>query len=114
MASWGSMRGDISWTADNVIYGMFLAEESVLSRQETAIMSYSSMACMDLLGTSRRHLVGLLRNGASEHECASIIKCVKMVAHWARHDTSEWVTIHDLKSEPIGREMHDQIMAGKI
>lgn len=114
MSSWGSMRGDISWTADNIIYGMFLAEESVLNRQETTLMSYSSMACMDLLGTSRRHLVGLLRHGASEDECALIIKCTKSVAQWAGRDTSDWVTIHELQAEPQGREMHDQIMKGRI
>ena len=44
------MRSGISWTADNIIYGLVLAEENVISRQETIPMSYSSMACMDLLG----------------------------------------------------------------
>ena len=83
MTSQGSMRGDFSWTADNIIYSKFLAKESVISRQETTLMSYSSMACMGLLGTSRRHLSGLLRHGASEDECASIVACVEMIAQWA-------------------------------
>ena len=114
MASWGSMRADISWTADNVIYGLFLSDESVINRQETTLMSYSSMACNDLLGTSRRHLVGLLNHGATEDDCTKVINCVKMIADWAGKDTSGWITMYDLENEPEGREMHDQIKVGQI
>lgn len=52
MASWGSMRADITWIADNIIYGMFLPGEAVLNRQETTLMLYSAMACMGLLETA--------------------------------------------------------------
>ena len=83
------MRSGISWTAENITYGLVLAEENVVSRQETILMSYSSIACMDLLGyissLPRRTLSEMAR---SEEECARIIKCVKLVAG---HDTSDWV-----------------------
>ncbi|KAJ5899974.1 hypothetical protein N7495_004718 [Penicillium taxi] len=114
MASWGSMRADITWTADNIIYGMFLSDERVLNCQETTLMSYSCMACMGLLGTSRRHLVGLLKNGASEEECKAVIECVKLLAEWARVETSNFLTLTDLVNEPKGKEMHDQIKVGRI
>lgn len=114
MASWGSMRKDITWAADNIIYGMFLSDEKVLNRQETTIMSYSSMACMGLLGTSRRHLVGLRKNGASDDECNAVISCTKIIADWAGVETDNWITVNDLTIEPKGKEMHDQIKAGQI
>lgn len=114
MASWGSMRKDITWTADNIIYGMFLSDERVLSRQETTIMSYSCMACMGLLGTSRRHLVGLRNNGADDGECNAVISCTKIIADWGGVETDSWITVDDLTVEPKGKEMHDQIKTGQI
>ena len=89
MSSWGSMRSDISWTADNIIYGLFLAEENVISRQETIshiILEYG------LHGLPRLRLVVTLKDfskmARSEEEFARIIKCVKLVAGY---DTSDWV-----------------------
>ena len=114
MASWGSMRTDITWTADNIIYGIYLSDERIINRQETTLMSYSCMACMGLLGTSRRHLFGLRNHGASEEECKKITACVKMIASWAGLDTEGWITVDDLETEPKGPEMHDQIKIGKI
>lgn len=108
------MRSDISWVADNVIYGMFLSDEGVIDRKETTIMSYCSMACMDILGTSRRHLLGLRRNGVDEDDCARIVGCVERIAQWAGKDTEAWVRVRDLRVELLDQEMVEQIKIGKI
>lgn len=113
-ASWGSMRADMSWLAENVIYGLFLSDESVMGGAETALMSYACMASMDLLGTSRRHLVGLRNHGVSEEDLLEVVECVKMLAMWAGKDVSEWVRVEDLRTEVEKRRMHDLIRTGKV
>ncbi|KAJ5220241.1 hypothetical protein N7468_009445 [Penicillium chermesinum] len=97
MAACGSMSADFTWASDNIIYGMFLSDESVINRPETSIMSYSCMACMGLEGTSRRHLAGLRNHGANDDELNAVTTCVKKIATWAGIDSSAWITAKDLK-----------------
>lgn len=96
MASCGSFSADFTWASDNIIYGMFLSDESVINRQETSLMTFSCMCCMGLQGTSKRHLIGLRNHGVSDEDISTVISSAKRIAEWAGQDTSEWVTVKDL------------------
>lgn len=96
MASCGSFSADFTWASDNIIYGMFLSDESVINRQETSLMTFSCMCCMGLQGTSKRHLIGLRNHGVSDEDISAVISSAKRIAEWAGQDTSEWVTVKDL------------------
>ncbi|KAJ6014750.1 hypothetical protein N7540_009341 [Penicillium herquei] len=96
MASCGSFSADFTWASDNIIYGMFLSDESVINHQETSLMTMPSMACMGLQGTSKRHLIGLRNHGISDDDLTKIILSGKMIAEWAGQETSDWITVADL------------------
>ncbi|KAJ5288939.1 hypothetical protein N7478_001969 [Penicillium angulare] len=96
MASCGSFSADFTWASDNIIYGMFLSDESIINRVETSLMAISCMQCMGLQGTSKRHLNGLKNHGVSDEDIGAVISSARRIADWAGLDTAEWVTVNDL------------------
>ena len=91
------MAADFTWASDNIIYGMFLSDETIINRMETCLLTYSCMACMGLQGTSKRHLAGLQKHGVGDDDLNAIIRTTKMIAQWAGQNTDDWITVNDVK-----------------
>ena len=99
MESWGSMRPDFVWLAENIIYGMFLSEDSILTTIETGLMSYAAISAQDLPGPTKRHMKGLRRFGVSREELRAVVECAKLMMAWVGRDLEDWIEVKDIGEE---------------
>lgn len=99
LSTWGSMRKDFEWLEKSVIYGLFLADDSILSPVEAVLVSLPAIMCQGLGGATIWHLRGLRRLGCSVDEVESVQKAVEAVANWSGRSTSGWPRVTDIKDE---------------
>ncbi|KAI9720180.1 MAG: hypothetical protein M1812_002998 [Candelaria pacifica] len=97
--SFGSHANDFEWLEKNIIYGLFLSDNSVLSDVETQLVTVPAMLCQGLKGPTMWHLRGTRRLGVSEEDVEGVQVAVEMVAKWAGRSTEGWARVKDIEKE---------------
>lgn len=93
------MRKDLEWLEKSIIYGLFLADDSILNPVEAVLVSLPAIMCQGLGGATIWHLRGLRRLGCSVEEVEGVQKVVEAVAIWAGRSTAGWPRVTDIKDE---------------
>merc|ERR1711881_59316 len=65
MATWGRHQADFEWLQMRIIYGLFLADESIISGVEMEIAVVPAIMAQDVRGPTYWHVRGLQRLGVS-------------------------------------------------
>ncbi|PGH16738.1 hypothetical protein AJ79_01611 [Helicocarpus griseus UAMH5409] len=97
--TWGSYKEEFAWLEKSVIYGLFLADQSVLSEVETLLVTLPSIMCQGWPGPAMWHLRGLRRLGRSEEDVEKVQQAVEAVAVWAGKSIEGWPRVTDIKDE---------------
>ena len=96
---WGSHAEDIQWQQEQVIYGVFLSDHSVLSAVETEMVTLSALMCGFYLPTKKWHLRGFRRLGPSFEDVQKIYKAMQLVATWCGESIDDWPKPEDVEHE---------------
>ena len=96
MSTWGSHRADFDFLETNVIYGLFLADHSVLDQVEAEIVTLCSIMCQGLKGPTMWHLRGLLRMDVAREDVESMKRATMMVADWCGKSTEGWAELEEI------------------
>lgn len=96
---WGSHSDDIQWQQEQVIYGVFLSDHSVLSAVETEMVSLSALMCGGYLRETLWHLRGFRRLGPGLDETKKICKAIQLVAKWCGLNGDDWPGPEDVEHE---------------
>ncbi|KAF2401605.1 hypothetical protein EJ06DRAFT_352207 [Trichodelitschia bisporula] len=59
--TWGVHEPDFLWLEERVIYGLFLADHSLLGQVETSVVVLAAMMCSGLLAPAEWHVRGMRR-----------------------------------------------------
>ena len=97
--TWGSYREEFVWLEKSVIYGLFLADQSVLSKEETLLVTLPGIMCQGWPGPAMWHLRGLRRIGLSVEDVEKVQQAVEAVAVWAGKSVEGWPRVTDIKHE---------------
>ncbi|EEH44151.2 uncharacterized protein PADG_00440 [Paracoccidioides brasiliensis Pb18] len=97
--TWGSYREEFVWLEKSVIYGLFLADQSVLSKEETLLVTLPGIMCQGWPGPAMWHLRGLRRIGLSVEDVEKVQQAVEAVAVWAGKSVEGWPRVTDIKDE---------------
>ncbi|EEH38865.1 hypothetical protein PAAG_01327 [Paracoccidioides lutzii Pb01] len=97
--TWGSYREEFVWLEKSVIYGLFLADQSVLSKEETLLVTLPGIMCQGWPGPAMWHLRGLRRIGRSVEDVEKVQQAVEAVAVWAGKSVEGWPRVTDIKDE---------------
>lgn len=89
----------VDYIDKSLVYGLFLADHSILSEVETSLVCVASIMCQGLRAPTSWHLRGLRRLGASEEDVQSVEIAIKLVAEWAGKNTDRWATVEDVRDE---------------
>ncbi|KAH0537200.1 L-galactonate dehydratase [Glutinoglossum americanum] len=103
--TWGSHSEHFEWLEKDIIYGIFLADFSVLGPVETELVVLPAIMCQGLQRPTGWHLRGIRRLGVSVEDVEALESCVEKIAKWAGKDTEGWVRVKDVEGETftIGR-----------
>lgn len=80
------------WLEKDIIYGLFLADFSVLSAVETELVILPAIMCQGLEGPTGWHIRGTRRLGVSVEDVEGICAAAITVARWAGRDVTGWET----------------------
>ncbi|EDN04518.1 hypothetical protein I7I51_02397 [Histoplasma capsulatum] len=97
--TWGSYREEFVWLEKSVIYGLFLADQTVLSEVETLLVTLPSIMCQGWPGPALWHLRGLRRVGRSTEDVEKVQQAVEAVAIWSGKSIEGWPRVTDIKDE---------------
>ncbi|OJD16232.1 hypothetical protein AJ78_03569 [Emergomyces pasteurianus Ep9510] len=97
--TWGSYREEFVWLEKSVIYGLFLADHTVLSELETLLVTLPSIMCQGWPGPALWHLRGLRRLGRSVEDVEKVQQAVEAVAVWSGKSIEGWPRVTDIKDE---------------
>jgi hypothetical protein len=91
--------GSLEWLEKDIIYGLFLADFSVLDPIETQLVVLPAIMCQGLRGATGWHLRGTRRLGVGMQDVEGLQLCVETIARWAGRDTEGWVRAQDVEME---------------
>ncbi|OAX84705.1 hypothetical protein ACJ72_00926 [Emergomyces africanus] len=97
--TWGSYKEEFAWLEKSVIYGLFLADQTVLSELETLLVTLPSIMCQGWPGPALWHLRGLRRLGRSLEDVERVQQAVEAVAVWSGKSIEGWPRVTDIKDE---------------
>ncbi|OCK81383.1 hypothetical protein K432DRAFT_326441, partial [Lepidopterella palustris CBS 459.81] len=80
----------LAWTVDFVVYGLFLADVSVLDGVENELVTLSLVMGQGAYYTTMVHLRGTRRIGVNAADAEAIQGVIEMVAQHQGKDTSSW------------------------
>ena len=90
---------DMDWLTREVVYGLFYADDGVLSFLETELLTYVALTCQPGMEVPRSyHIEGLKRLGMGLEEVEVVTKCAERVANWSGLDTSSWTPVAEVIS----------------
>ncbi|KAH8701522.1 hypothetical protein BGW36DRAFT_458405 [Talaromyces proteolyticus] len=81
---------DFSWTVDFIVYGLFLADLSVLGPIENELVVLASVMGQGAQNTTRFHLRGTRRLGVSAKDAEGIQSIIETIALKQGKDSSSW------------------------
>ncbi|MCJ1446904.1 MAG: hypothetical protein MMC23_007412 [Stictis urceolatum] len=82
VAQMGRHGAEIMHMEKQIIYGLYLADFSVLGRQETELVAFPALVCGGTRGAGEWHVRGARRVGVEWEEIEGVMGCVKEVANW--------------------------------
>ncbi|PGH33247.1 hypothetical protein GX50_03925 [[Emmonsia] crescens] len=97
--TWGSYKEEFVWLEKSVIYGLFLADHTVLSEVETLLVTLSGIICQGWPDPALWHLRGLRRLGRSVEDVEKVQQAVEAVAVWSGKSVEGWPRVTDIKDE---------------
>lgn len=83
----------------SIIYGLFLADHSILSDVEAQLVILSCIMCQGYRSPTLWHLSGLRRLGVSEENVEQVQKALELVAEFAGKSTEGWPRVKDVRDE---------------
>lgn len=89
----------VEWINRTVVYGLFLADQSILSDVEAELVILSCIMCQGHKAPTLWHLRGLRRLGVNEEDVEKVQTAVKLVAESLGKSTEDWPSVHDVKDE---------------
>lgn len=92
-----SMSPDFAWTTEFVVYGLFLADCTVLTGLENELVILSSTMGQGAHYTTMFHLKGLRRIGVNAADAAAVQSVIEMVAQYLGKDSSAWPRTTDVE-----------------
>ncbi|KAI9774522.1 MAG: hypothetical protein M1840_002769 [Geoglossum simile] len=99
LETWGSHSEHFQWVEEDIIYGLFLADFSVLDSIETQLVVLPAIMCQGLRGATQWHLRGTRRLGVSMEDVEGLQLCVETIARWAGKDTEGWARVRDIEAD---------------
>jgi hypothetical protein len=88
----------IAWTVEYVVYGLFLADLSVLGPVENELVILASVMGQGARNTTRIHIRATRRIGIGAEDAKRIQSVIEMVAQHQGKDTSSWPQFTDVES----------------
>jgi hypothetical protein len=80
MATWGAHQADFEWLEKRVIYGLFLADHTILDARETSCVNISGIMVQELEKPTMWHIRGLRRLGVTVEGAEQVCGIIKKVA----------------------------------
>lgn len=80
-ASFGSHR-DLAWVTENIVYGLFLSDTSVLSAADTELVVFSALLCTGRNPLAEAHMRGALGLGMSVEDVDGVQAICAMLSGW--------------------------------
>ena len=99
MSTWGSYQHDFEWLQKRVIYGLFLADHSILNTVETELVIMSAIMAQGLRAPSFWHVRGLRRLGIGLDVVERVCEVIRTCGEWCGKDTKDWVRAHEVEAE---------------
>lgn len=96
LSSLGTNSPLVEYVDKAIVYGLFLADHSILTELETSLVCVASIMCQGLRAPTGWHLRGLRRLGASEDDARAAEMAIKLVANWTGKDTEGWASVEDI------------------
>lgn len=85
-----AMSPDFAWTTETIVYGLFLADLTVLNALENELVILASTMGQGADYTTRFHLKGLRQIGVNAEDATSVQSVIETVAQYLGKDTSSW------------------------
>lgn len=99
LASLGTNSPLVEHVDKAIVYGLFLADHSILTELETSLVCVASIMCQGLRAPTGWHLRGLRRLGASVDDARAAEMTIKLVAEWTGKDTEGWASVEDIMDQ---------------
>jgi hypothetical protein len=99
MSTWGSHQYDFEWLVKRVIYGLFLADRSILNTIETELVVVAAIMAQGLRAPSMWHLRGLRRLGIGLDAVERVCEIIRTCGEWCGKDTKDWVRAFEVEGE---------------
>ena len=99
MSTWGLHQYDFEWLEKRVIYGLFLADHSILNTIETELVVVSAIMAQGVRAPSLWHVRGLRRLGVGFHAVERVCEVIRACGEWCGKDTKDWVRAHEVEAE---------------
>ncbi|KAI9799394.1 MAG: hypothetical protein M1833_004094 [Piccolia ochrophora] len=97
--TFGSHAAELEWLEKNVIYGLFLADFSVLGAVETELAVMPAIMCQSLRAPTIWHLRGMRRVGISDVDIQAVEEVIKVLATHFGKDSRAWPSITDVPKD---------------
>ena len=94
--SWGT---DHAWLIEEIICGVFLADDLVLGNLESELITFTSVATLNLQMPLRVHSKALQRMGVSVTDAQMVLDCAEMGAKLGSKEGTSWPKVNELLSE---------------
>lgn len=95
----GSNAPLIAWLDKAIVYGLFLADHTLLSPVESELVTLPAIMCQGLRSPTLWHLRGLRRLGVAEADVEQVQIAIEIVAKWAGKDVGGWPRAEDVRQE---------------
>lgn len=89
----------VEWIDEAIVYGLFLADNKILSDVESELVCLISIMCQGLRAPTMWHLRGTRRLGVSEDDVEAVQRAVEILASWAGRNTQGWARVGDVRDE---------------
>ncbi|EXJ87193.1 hypothetical protein A1O3_04152 [Capronia epimyces CBS 606.96] len=90
---------DFSWTVDFAVYGLYLADLSVLGPIENELVILASVMGQGAINTTRFHLGGTRRIGVGAQDAIAVQGVIELVANHLGKDSSSWPRFQEVEHQ---------------
>lgn len=77
---------DLAWVTENVVYGLFLSDTSVLSAADTKLVVFPALLCTGKKLLAEAHMRGALELGMSVEDVEGVRAICELLAGWKSVD----------------------------
>ncbi|KAI9678249.1 MAG: hypothetical protein M1817_006194 [Caeruleum heppii] len=100
LSALGAHRPAIEWLEETIIYGLFLADPTILDPIETQMVVLPAIMCQGLRGPTMWHIRGTRRLGIAKEDLEGVQSVVERVARWAAwRGVEDWIRVGEVEGE---------------